>query len=81
MQSHDTDRDVLQPTVVEVAAELVRLDGRGQPVERTVRVDLAGLRVDREDDVAVAVRELFGGSDQPRLFGSRLFGTGSPPRQ
>jgi hypothetical protein len=67
VQPDDADRDVLQAATVEVASQLVGFDRGSQPVERTVSIDLAGLRVDGEHDVAVALRELLGGGDEGRV--------------
>src|SRR4051794_24309073 len=58
VQPDDAHPDVLQAAAVEVAAQLVGLDRGQQSVERAVRVDLAGLRVDRQHYVSVALREL-----------------------
>jgi DNA-binding NarL/FixJ family response regulator len=67
VQPDHADRDVLQTAAVEVAPQLVGFDRGSQPVERTVSIDLAGLRVDGEHDITVALRELLGGGDEGRV--------------
>src|SRR4051794_13270164 len=72
VQADDADSDVLQPTAVEIAAQLIGLDGCRQPVERSMCINLPGLGINSEDDIAVALSKLLRCSDQRRFVGCRV---------
>jgi hypothetical protein len=58
---------VSEPALVELVAEAIRFQRRGHPVVRAVRIDLSGLRINRENNIAIALPELLRRSNQCRI--------------